>query len=157
MYILSLYIHPHVFPNLCAHDYAQIRCSLTGSTMFWLGKGSSWRTWRKISMMGRFSRSSLVKHICLFIIGYIWLNIQLNSKIFSDLHLLYSNLALCFHPVEKLEGEKLNVAEVTQSEIAQKQKLQTVLERINDALKVSTRSIKWNVDCRLLELQHESF
>ncbi|TRY89832.1 hypothetical protein DNTS_026120 [Danionella cerebrum] len=37
--------------------------------------------------------------------------------------------------VEKLEGEKLNVAEVTQSEIAQKQKLQTVLERINDALK----------------------
>ncbi|KTG34873.1 hypothetical protein cypCar_00032791 [Cyprinus carpio] len=47
---------------------------------------------------------------------------------------------------EKLEGEKLNVAEVTQSEIAQKQKLQTVLERINDALKVSTRSIKWNVD-----------
>lgn len=53
---------------------------------------------------------------------------------------------LCLHFTEKLEGEKLNVAEVTQSEIAQKQKLQTVLERINDALKVSTRSIKWNVD-----------
>lgn len=48
---------------------------------------------------------------------------------------------------EKLEGEKLNVAEVTQSEIAQKQKLQTVLERINDSLKLSTRSIRWNVDC----------
>uniref|UniRef100_A0A8C9TIY9 Parvin, alpha b n=1 Tax=Scleropages formosus TaxID=113540 RepID=A0A8C9TIY9_SCLFO len=47
---------------------------------------------------------------------------------------------------EKLEGEKLNVAEVTQSEIAQKQKLQTVLEKINDTLKVSTRNIKWNVD-----------
>uniref|UniRef100_A0A673YWA8 Parvin alpha n=1 Tax=Salmo trutta TaxID=8032 RepID=A0A673YWA8_SALTR len=47
---------------------------------------------------------------------------------------------------EKLEGEKLNVAEVTQSEIAQKQKLQTVLERINDSIKVSARSIKWNVD-----------
>uniref|UniRef100_A0A3B4BCC4 Calponin-homology (CH) domain-containing protein n=1 Tax=Periophthalmus magnuspinnatus TaxID=409849 RepID=A0A3B4BCC4_9GOBI len=47
---------------------------------------------------------------------------------------------------EKLEGEKLNVAEVTQSEIAQKQKLQTVLERINDSLKLSTRSIRWNVD-----------
>uniref|UniRef100_A0A8C5FR37 Parvin, alpha a n=1 Tax=Gadus morhua TaxID=8049 RepID=A0A8C5FR37_GADMO len=47
---------------------------------------------------------------------------------------------------EKLEGEKLNVAEVTQSEIAQKQKLQTVLERINDSIKVSTRSIRWNVD-----------
>lgn len=49
---------------------------------------------------------------------------------------------------EKLEGEKLNVAEVTQSEIAQKQKLQTVLERINDSLKLSTRSIRWNVDCK---------
>lgn len=61
---------------------------------------------------------------------------------------------MCFCPLEKLEGEKLNVAEVTQSEIAQKQKLQTVLERINDALKVSTRSIKWNVDCRSQELQH---
>ncbi|KAI4894798.1 hypothetical protein NFI96_017094 [Prochilodus magdalenae] len=47
---------------------------------------------------------------------------------------------------EKLEGEKLNVAEVTQSEIAQKQKLQTVLDRINDALKVPTRNTKWNVD-----------
>jgi len=69
----------------------------------------------------------------------------------------YSDLALCFCPVEKLEGEKLNVAEVTQSEIAQKQKLQTVLERINDALKVSTRSIKWNVDCRSLELQRDLF
>uniref|UniRef100_A0A7N8YJQ6 Parvin, alpha a n=1 Tax=Mastacembelus armatus TaxID=205130 RepID=A0A7N8YJQ6_9TELE len=45
---------------------------------------------------------------------------------------------------EKLEGEKLNVAEVTQSEIAQKQKLQTVLERINDSLKLSTRNIRWN-------------
>lgn len=51
-------------------------------------------------------------------------------------------------PPEKLEGEKLNVAEVTQSEIAQKQKLQTVLERINDSLKLSTRSIRWTVDCK---------
>lgn len=49
---------------------------------------------------------------------------------------------------EKLEGEKLNVAEVTQSEIAQKQKLQTVLERINDSLKLSSRNIRWNVDCK---------
>ncbi|KAM4553772.1 parvin, alpha a isoform 1-T1 [Fundulus diaphanus] len=47
---------------------------------------------------------------------------------------------------EKLEGEKLNVAEVTQSEIAQKQKLQTVLERINESLKLSIRNIRWNVD-----------
>uniref|UniRef100_A0A4W3GI68 Parvin, alpha b n=1 Tax=Callorhinchus milii TaxID=7868 RepID=A0A4W3GI68_CALMI len=47
---------------------------------------------------------------------------------------------------EKLEGEKLNVAEVTQSEIAQKQKLQTVLEKINETLKLPPRSIKWDVD-----------
>ncbi|KAE8606183.1 hypothetical protein XENTR_v10010627 [Xenopus tropicalis] len=47
---------------------------------------------------------------------------------------------------EKLEGEKLNVAEVTQSEIAQKQKLQTVLEKINETLKLPPRSVKWNVD-----------
>ncbi|XP_075783976.1 alpha-parvin isoform X3 [Pelodiscus sinensis] len=47
---------------------------------------------------------------------------------------------------EKLECEKLNVAEVTQSEIAQKQKLQTVLEKINETLKLPPRSIKWNVD-----------
>ncbi|KAB0370904.1 hypothetical protein FD755_017313 [Muntiacus reevesi] len=46
----------------------------------------------------------------------------------------------------KLESEKLNVAEVTQSEIAQKQKLQTVLEKINETLKLPPRSIKWNVD-----------
>uniref|UniRef100_A0A8C0AU87 Parvin alpha n=1 Tax=Buteo japonicus TaxID=224669 RepID=A0A8C0AU87_9AVES len=47
---------------------------------------------------------------------------------------------------EKLESEKLNVAEVTQSEIAQKQKLQTVLEKINETLKLPPRNIKWNVD-----------
>ncbi|MFT7816722.1 alpha-parvin [Arapaima gigas] len=58
--------------------------------------------------------------------------------------LLKPLLSFCLS--EKLEGEKLNVAEVTQSEIAQKQKLQTVLEKINDTLKVSTRNIKWNVD-----------
>ncbi|KAB0350315.1 hypothetical protein FD754_015172 [Muntiacus muntjak] len=48
--------------------------------------------------------------------------------------------------MKKLESEKLNVAEVTQSEIAQKQKLQTVLEKINETLKLPPRSIKWNVD-----------
>lgn len=49
------------------------------------------------------------------------------------------------------------MAEVTQSEIAQKQKLQTVLERINDALKVSSRSIKWNVDCTCLKVSRYTF
>lgn len=43
------------------------------------------------------------------------------------------------------------MAEVTQSEIAQKQKLQTVLEKINETLKLPPRSIKWNVDCELEE------
>ena len=52
---------------------------------------------------------------------------------------------------EKLECEKLNVAEVTQSEIAQKQKLQTVLEKINETLKLPPRSIKWNVDSEFCE------
>ena len=52
---------------------------------------------------------------------------------------------------EKLESEKLNVAEVTQSEIAQKQKLQTVLEKVNETLKLPPRSIKWNVDCEFYE------
>lgn len=55
--------------------------------------------------------------------------------------------------LEKLESEKLNVAEVTQSEIAQKQKLQTVLEKINETLKLPPRSIKWNVDCELTKWQ----
>ena len=67
-------------------------------------------------------------------------------------------------PVEKLEGEKLNVAEVTQSEIAQKQKLQTVLEKINDTLKLASRNIKWTIDCERaftftpdLSLSHQIF
>uniref|UniRef100_A0A8C7KD29 Parvin alpha n=1 Tax=Oncorhynchus kisutch TaxID=8019 RepID=A0A8C7KD29_ONCKI len=52
---------------------------------------------------------------------------------------------------EKLEGERLNVAEVTQSEIAQKQKLQTVLEKINDTLKssVSLKSLHCRAPIRL--------
>ncbi|XP_043338397.1 alpha-parvin isoform X1 [Cervus canadensis] len=59
--------------------------------------------------------------------------------------LSFMTLAL-LRRTEKLESEKLNVAEVTQSEIAQKQKLQTVLEKINETLKLPPRSIKWNVD-----------
>lgn len=47
------------------------------------------------------------------------------------------------------------MAEVTQSEIAQKQKLQTVLEKINETLKLPPRSIKWNVDCELGEEDYE--
>uniref|UniRef100_A0A671YXV3 Parvin, beta n=1 Tax=Sparus aurata TaxID=8175 RepID=A0A671YXV3_SPAAU len=47
---------------------------------------------------------------------------------------------------EKLSGRKLNVAEVTQSEIGQKQKLQTVLEAVNELLRPHGWTIEWNVD-----------
>lgn len=48
---------------------------------------------------------------------------------------------------EKLSGRKLNVAEVTQSEIGQKQKLQTVLEAVNELLRPQGWTIDWGVDC----------
>uniref|UniRef100_A0A8C6SZ81 Parvin, beta n=1 Tax=Neogobius melanostomus TaxID=47308 RepID=A0A8C6SZ81_9GOBI len=47
---------------------------------------------------------------------------------------------------EKLSGRKLNVAEVTQSEIGQKQKLQTVLEAVNEQLRPHGWTIEWSVD-----------
>lgn len=56
---------------------------------------------------------------------------------------------LCFFMnTEKLADRKLNVAEVTQSEIGQKQKLQTVLEAVHDLLRPHGWTIKWNVDCK---------
>ncbi|XP_038637157.1 beta-parvin isoform X2 [Scyliorhinus canicula] len=48
--------------------------------------------------------------------------------------------------LEKLANRKLNVAEVTQSEIGQKQKLQTVLESVNGLLRPQGWAIKWSVD-----------
>uniref|UniRef100_H3BDC4 Parvin beta n=1 Tax=Latimeria chalumnae TaxID=7897 RepID=H3BDC4_LATCH len=48
--------------------------------------------------------------------------------------------------LEKLADRKLNVAEVTQSEIGQKQKLQTVLEAVNDLLRPHGWTISWSVD-----------
>ncbi|XP_053942941.1 beta-parvin isoform X3 [Cuculus canorus] len=48
--------------------------------------------------------------------------------------------------LEKMANRKLNVAEVTQSEIGQKQKLQTVLEAVHDLLRPHGWTIKWNVD-----------
>ncbi|KAJ8262346.1 hypothetical protein GJAV_G00165400 [Gymnothorax javanicus] len=51
---------------------------------------------------------------------------------------------------EKLSGQKLNVAEVTQSEIGQKQKLQTVLEAVSHLLLLphnpNSYSMEWSVD-----------
>lgn len=81
---------------------------------------------------------------------------QVLQKLFGEESVLEKRLYCCSIKTEywivylfpeELEGEKLNVAEMTQCEIAQKQKLQTVLEKINDTLKVSSRNIKWNVDC----------
>ncbi|KAH0513061.1 Beta-parvin [Microtus ochrogaster] len=48
--------------------------------------------------------------------------------------------------LEKLGHCKLNVAEVTQSEIGQKQKLQTVLEAVQDLLRPHGWPLRWNVD-----------
>ncbi|XP_063479064.1 beta-parvin isoform X1 [Symphalangus syndactylus] len=48
--------------------------------------------------------------------------------------------------LEKLAGCKLNVAEVTQSEIGQKQKLQTVLEAVHDLLRPRGWVLRWSVD-----------
>uniref|UniRef100_A0A671EY02 Parvin beta n=1 Tax=Rhinolophus ferrumequinum TaxID=59479 RepID=A0A671EY02_RHIFE len=48
--------------------------------------------------------------------------------------------------LEKLADCKLNVAEVTQSEIGQKQKLQTVLEAVHDLLRPHGWALPWTVD-----------
>ncbi|XP_016065579.1 PREDICTED: beta-parvin [Miniopterus natalensis] len=48
--------------------------------------------------------------------------------------------------LEKLAACKLNVAEVTQSEIGQKQKLQTVLEAVQELLRPHGWALRWSVD-----------
>ncbi|PIO36323.1 hypothetical protein AB205_0153850 [Aquarana catesbeiana] len=48
--------------------------------------------------------------------------------------------------LEKLANCKLSVAEVTQSEIAQKQKLQNILDDIQEFLRPQGWAIRWNVD-----------
>lgn len=57
------------------------------------------------------------------------------------------HLALVLLVAEKLAGCKLNVAEVTQSEIGQKQKLQTVLEAVHGLLRPHGWALQWTVDC----------
>ena len=42
------------------------------------------------------------------------------------------------------------MAEVTQSEIGQKQKLQTVLEAVQELLRPHSRPLQWSVDCKRL-------
>ncbi|XP_004610623.2 beta-parvin [Sorex araneus] len=48
--------------------------------------------------------------------------------------------------LEKLGHCKLNVAEVTQSEVGQRQKLQTVLEAVQELLRPHGRPLPWTVD-----------
>ncbi|XP_054938336.1 beta-parvin isoform X2 [Physeter macrocephalus] len=48
--------------------------------------------------------------------------------------------------LEKLADCKLNVAEVTQSEVGQKQKLQTVLQAAQELLRPRGRALQWTID-----------
>ncbi|KAJ8245704.1 hypothetical protein GJAV_G00273590 [Gymnothorax javanicus] len=48
--------------------------------------------------------------------------------------------------IERLSGRRLNVAEVTQSEVGQKQKLQKVLEAVNELLRSRGWAIEWSVE-----------
>ncbi|XP_051546257.1 beta-parvin isoform X2 [Myxocyprinus asiaticus] len=77
-----------------------------------------------------------------------WINSELEEEriIVKDLEEdLYDGQVLQ-KLLEKLSGHKLNVAEVTQSEIGQKQKLQTVLEAVNEVLGPLKWNTEWNVD-----------
>ena len=58
-----------------------------------------------------------------------------------------SHLACVLFIAEKLADCKLNVAEVTQSKIGQKQKLQTVLEAVHGLLRPHGWALQWTVDC----------
>lgn len=70
--------------------------------------------------------------------GFLW------TLLWSHLQFLIPSFPFV---TEKLSGRKLNVAEVTQSEIGQKQKLQTVLEAVNELLRPHGWPIEWSVDC----------
>lgn len=55
---------------------------------------------------------------------------------------------LCF--TEKLENIKIEVPEVTQTEVGQKQKLHVILEEINHILPNAWNTDKWNVDSKFV-------
>lgn len=130
------------------------RSWLTGSTANWRKSGSSSKTWRRTVMTDRCSRSYSVRssHLepegnCL---GHLNLRGFLWSLLWSRLHFLIPSFLFV---TEKLSGRKLNVAEVTQSEIGQKQKLQTVLEAVNELLRPHGWPIEWSVDCECCVLE----
>lgn len=126
------------------------RSWLTGSTVNWRKSGSSSKTWRRTVMTDKCSRSYSVRssHLepewncpgCLTtsLWGFLWI------LLWSRLQFLIPSFLFV---TEKLSGRKLNVAEVTQSEIGQKQKLQTVLEAVNELLRPHGWPIEWSVDC----------
>ncbi|XP_032348296.1 beta-parvin isoform X5 [Camelus ferus] len=68
----------------------------------------------------------------------------------NAINLPMSPASVEIHPedtlLEKLADRKLNVAEVTQSEIGQKQKLQTVLEAVHELLRPHGWALQWSVD-----------
>uniref|UniRef100_A0A3P9Q1P6 Parvin, beta n=1 Tax=Poecilia reticulata TaxID=8081 RepID=A0A3P9Q1P6_POERE len=86
------------------------------------------------------------KHLTLVLID--WINSELEEEriIVKDLEEDCYDGQVLQKLFEKLSGRKLNVAEVTQSEIGQKQKLQTVLEAVNNTLRPHGWTLEWSVD-----------
>lgn len=80
----------------------------------------------------------------LFLSNLIYKYCFLNASLFN---LFVFFLLFFLSATEKLSDRKLNVAEVTQSEIGQKQKLQTVLEAVNNTLRPHGWTVEWSVDC----------
>lgn len=122
--------------------------------VFWHGFSGDWHTlmkgliwWkvcfqllcflRKIILLKNYQSPAMLSALCLLF----------PSRPLFDL-ILPVLFVFFFSNTEKLGDRKLNVAEVTQSEIGQKQKLQTVLEAVHDLLRPHGWTIKWNVDCK---------
>uniref|UniRef100_A0A8C9SWK6 Parvin, beta n=1 Tax=Scleropages formosus TaxID=113540 RepID=A0A8C9SWK6_SCLFO len=111
------------------------------------------RTLRKVLNLRIISelRSRVCVCVCVCVCGQVlidWVNNELEEEriIVKDLEEdLYDGQVLQ-KLFEKLSGRKLNVAEVTQSEIGQKQKLQTVLEAVNELIQHHGWSTEWSVD-----------
>ena len=64
---------------------------------------------------------------------------------------LHSACTYFFHVLEKLGSVKVEVPEVTQSEMGQKQKLREVLDMVNHLLNLTPSWVdqKWSVDSML--------
>jgi hypothetical protein len=60
--------------------------------------------------------------------------------------ILINGCCIIYFCTEKLEGIKIEVPEVTQTEVGQKQKLHVILEEINHILPNAWNNQKWTVD-----------